>query len=124
MDVNSLLNLTGLLVLVSLFVEGATELICKSLIFSGLRERVSLWGPFFSALISCGYCMSVWIAFPASIVLSYVVSSSWLVFVTLCFVLTVVVHRLSNFIHNFGDKHLDKYYDSRYRSSGDQDIKD
>ena len=104
-----------LVAIAAIFVEGATELVCKSLIFDGFRKWVSKLHPFLAELIRCGYCTSVWVAiFPAAF-LSYIVSPSiWYVF-PVWLVALVVVHRLSNYLHCFCDKHLDKFYDKRLK---------
>ncbi|KKK58611.1 hypothetical protein LCGC14_3042710, partial [marine sediment metagenome] len=31
---------------------------------------------------------------------------------------SLLIHRLSNYLHNFNDKILDKYYDTKYINSG------
>ncbi len=103
------------LLLSPVFVEGVTELVCKSQIFSGFREWVSLRSPPLKALIGCGYCASVWVAVLPAAWAAYIVSPSWCFRIPLFVFLTIVFHRLSNYLHNFNDKHLDKYYDNRLK---------
>lgn len=97
------------------FVEGATELVCKSLIFSRFRDFLSNKSSFLRDLVGCGYCTSVWVALFPSLYISYLFFVGWLLTVPLFIFLVVVIHRLSNYIHNINDKHLDKYYDSRFK---------
>lgn len=92
------------------FVEGATELICKSLFFAPLRVRLSEEHTFFKELLGCGYCTSVWVALWPAAFFAFKVTSGWLIPVILVIPLVVVLHRLANFLHNFNDKHLDKFY--------------
>lgn len=93
------------------FVEGLTELVRKAVIFDRPREFVKR-NNFFDALLSCGYCTSVWAAMlPASLVF-LIGANLWFyeqVFLFIFF--TIVLHRLANYLHNFNDKHLDKYYE-------------
>jgi hypothetical protein len=95
------------------FVEGATELVCKSAIFYNIRNKLSTLHPFFKKLLGCGYCTSVWMSLIPAGFLAVKASTS-LVYLPVVFVLFVVVtHRLSNFLHNINDKHFDKFYDKR-----------
>ncbi len=96
-----------------IFVEGLTELICKSEIFSGLRAAVSSRSSFFRRLLSCGYCTSVWVAPLTAALVTYFLTPSWPLRGPLFVFITVVFHRLSNYVHNFNDKHLDKFYDKK-----------
>jgi len=97
-------------------VEALTELAIKSVIFRPLRNKISSWHPWLKELLSCGYCFSVWVAFAAVLILGFVLKLTGNYWID-AFITAVVVHRLSNFLHNFNDKHLDKYYDVRYTNS-------
>jgi hypothetical protein len=88
------------------FIEGATELICKSNIFKSFRSKLSALHPFFKELLSCGYCTSVWVATAPAAFLAFRLSNSIGGLVFVFPFLTVVLHRLSNFVHNISDKHL------------------
>jgi hypothetical protein len=103
------------ILLAALFTEGMTELIVKSSIFSRVRENLIKESAFFKKLLSCGYCASVWAAtLPAAFLV-------WCLEVRVCVApisflfLTVVVHRLSNYLHNINDKYFDKFYSSKER---------
>lgn len=110
--------LLGLLILATaVFVEGVTELICKSRIFSSFRLWLSSRHPFLKELIQCGYCTSVYISFLSTIPWSIYICmlySYWL-FPLAVLLGTVFFHRLSNYLHNANDKYLDKFYDNRLR---------
>ncbi len=101
------------ILILALLSEVITEAVVKSEFFKPIRNLISKIGTWPAKLISCGYCFSVWPA--AGVVLmsriAYPVTGVTLV----DFIMTaLIVHRLSNFIHNFNDKYLDKYYDVRY----------
>lgn len=101
-----------------IFVEAATELICKSMFFSSTREFLARRLQFFRELLGCGYCTSVWVAILPAFFLSLWFTGGLFLKTAPTFILfMVVLHRLSNKFHDFGDKHLDKYYDSRYQDS-------
>ena len=96
-----------------IFVEGITELVVKSEIFSGARGKISNKSEFFSKVVSCGYCFSVWAAFLPSLVASLYLFSPLKIEFYICFMfLLIVLHRTSNMLHNFNDKHLDKFYNN------------
>jgi len=92
------------------FIEATTELICKSLIFSKVREKLVSVHPFIAAMIKCGYCTSVWVAIFPAIYCAYLFDPRWWEFPPLFVVFMLVLHRLSNYLHNFNDKYLDKFY--------------
>jgi hypothetical protein len=100
--------------------EALTELVVKSEIFKPFRNYMSK-SAWFKELIHCGYCFSVWVAFwvvlltqtTYPLVPSTVPGSHWL---DIC-LMTLVVHRASNVLHNVIDKWTDKYYDVRYVNS-------
>ncbi len=97
--------------------ELLTELVIKSVIFRPIRDRIKNLGGYLSELFSCGYCFSFWAASGVVLLLglAYNFTDYYLVDLTLT---GLVVHRLSNYLHNFVDKWLDKYYDTRYVNSG------
>ena len=73
--------------------EALTQLICKGEIFDPLREWLKGLSNFTSRLLSCPYCVSVWIA--AFVIILYLFYEySWI------FVIGLVVHRVSNFVHD------------------------
>lgn len=97
--------------------ELLTELAIKSVIFKPIRERIKNLSPWFKELFSCGYCFSVWAAFGVATLLqlSYPLTE---IFVLDLILTALVLHRSSNYLHNFNDKWLDKYYDLRFMNSG------
>ncbi len=101
------------IVFVIILTELTTELIIKSEIFKPVRNLIFKLGDWFTKLFSCGYCFSVWAA--AAVVFltntSYPLTSNHWLDLGL---MALVVHRLSNYLHNFNDKFLDKYYDVRF----------
>lgn len=96
-----------------ILVELFTELIVKSTIFKPIRRRIKQIGPWFKELFSCGYCMSVWVAFGVVFLLQLSYSFTGIRLVDLGLT-AFIIHRLSNYLHNFNDKWLDKYYDQRF----------
>lgn len=94
--------------------EAVVELVIKSQIFSPFRRLVSKFGSRTEELFKCGYCFSVWVALGWIALVPAVIipASSWHVVNVLLTLL--VIHRLSNIIHNVIDKWTDKYYDQRY----------
>jgi len=95
------------------FVEGATELVCKSSIFFGIRAKLSALHPFVKELLGCGYCTSFWTAsipagfFAFKLAETLPMMPVWFLF------FVVIIQRLANFLHNTSDKHFDKFYDKR-----------
>jgi ABC-type iron transport system FetAB permease component len=93
--------------------EAVVELLVKSVVFEPVRKFVSRVN-WFKQLFSCGYCMSVWVAAAAvACVPVAVMPLSDFVLVNIL-ATTLVVHRLSNVMHNVIDKWTDKYYDMRF----------
>lgn len=108
----------------AIFVEGSTEIVSKSALFGPLRRR---WAtprdkgaegvtdvPFLGQLVSCGHCLSVWVAmFPALVLAVYSGSFRWW-FSPVAFIFaTVIIHRLSNYVHNINDRYFDKFYNKK-----------
>ena len=104
------------LLLAVILTELVTELVIKSVIFSPLRERIKKLGTYINDLFSCGYCFSVWSAYGVVILLNLAYDFTGWYYVDLTLT-GLVVHRLSNYLHNFNDKYLDKYYDVRFINS-------
>lgn len=101
-----------------LLTEILTELVIKSEIFRPVRNFIKSGGPWLKKLSSCGYCFSVWAAVGVVFLfdLTYNLTRwQWVDFI----VISLIIHRLSNYLHNFNDKYLDKYYDMRYINSGE-----
>lgn len=89
--------------------ELLTELIVKSVLFKPLRTRLQGINAWFQELFSCGYCVSVWVS--AGVVFTTGTSYDFTGINLVDWGLTsLIVHRLSNYLHNFNDCWLDKYY--------------
>jgi hypothetical protein len=86
-----------------IFTEALTEIVVKSEIFSPLRAKIFKLGQnnkFFNwlhRLFDCGYCFSVW---AGALVAFFVLELRFLEW----FIVTLVLHRLSNLFHNFMDR--------------------
>lgn len=96
-----------------IFVEGATDLVCKSSIFAGLRTKLSSLHPFIKQLLGCGYCTSFWMATIPAGFFAFKFAHPLPEMLALFVFLVVVFQRLSNYMHNINDKHFDKFYDKR-----------
>jgi len=100
------------------FVEATTEIVVKSDLFRPIRNKIlSIQGiPVVSHLLKafeCGHCFSVWAAFiitPVMVLNTLLSKFSAVQSVTLSIVLSLVVHRVSNYLHMFVDRHVDKFY--------------
>ena len=106
--------------LVVILTELFTELFVKSIIFKPVRDKIKSLHRWFDDLLSCGYCTSVWVAFGLAIVLKLAYPFTGTLFVDLPLT-AFIAHRLSNFLHNFNDKWLDKMYDVRFINSEHDD---
>lgn len=92
--------------------ELLTELIVKSVLFRPIRKYVSK-NEWLHELFSCGYCMSVWMSFGVVFTIGESYDFTGVSIFDLGLT-ALIVHRLSNYLHNFNDKILDKYYDTRF----------
>lgn len=101
------------ILILALLSEVITEAVVKSELFKPVRNLISKLGAWPEKLLSCGYCFSMWAASGVVFLsgVAYPVTGMYLLDIGMT---ALVVHRLSNFIHNFNDKYLDKYYDVRY----------
>jgi hypothetical protein len=75
-------------------VEAVTQLICKAEIFDNLRDCLSSRSKFLDSLLSCPYCVSVWISVMGVAIFYYWECLSWFSYI-------MVLHRLSNVLHDF-----------------------
>lgn len=78
-----------------IFVEAVTELILNGEIFEKFRELMFKLSNFTGSLVSCGYCLSVWVS--ASI--AWALPLGFFHPVVDFVVATFVLHRLSNIFH-------------------------
>lgn len=106
-------SIVALITLSVVFVEGATELVCKSSIFKSFRKNVAALSPFFKELLSCGYCTSFWVATAPAAFLAFRLADSFVGFCFIFLFMVVVLQRLSNYVHNTSDRHFDKYYTNK-----------
>jgi len=81
------------LVLCIIAAEAMVQLVCKAEIFDRLREWIKSLSVFTEALLSCAYCVSVWVAVFTTVLFIFWDYSFY-------FILFLVIHRLSNFLHD------------------------
>lgn len=93
--------------------ELLTELAIKSVLLKPPRDALSGLSSWLKELFSCGYCFSVWAAWGVVFVLQLAPGLTEWYWLNLGLT-GLAVHRLSNYLHNFNDKWLDKYYDMRF----------
>lgn len=97
--------LSELLILLFLViaVEAITEIIVSSTIFQPLRNTILKCANefricnFLGKLIQCGYCTSVWISLMVAWIVPFNLINHYVDFI----IFTFVLHRLSNFWHEF-----------------------
>lgn len=81
------------LILCIIAAEAMTQLTCKAEIFNRLRDWLKSLSGFTDELLSCPYCVSVWVAgFTVLLCVCY----EW----TWWFILLLVIHRISNVLHD------------------------
>jgi hypothetical protein len=81
------------LILCIIAAEAMTQLTCKAEIFDRLRNWIKSLSNFTNELLSCPYCVSVWVAgFTVLLYISY--EWAW------WFILLLVIHRISNVLHD------------------------
>lgn len=81
------------LILCIIAAEAMTQLVCKAEIFDSLRSKIQGMSSFTNRLLECPYCVSVWVS-GFTVVLYVFYENMW------AFVLLLVIHRASNFIHD------------------------
>jgi len=89
--------------------ELLTELVIKSVVFKPVRDRIKGLHKYLAELFSCGYCFSLWASYGVVLLLGLAYNFTGWYYVDLTLT-GLIVHRLSNYLHNFNDKCLDKYY--------------
>jgi hypothetical protein len=100
-----------------LLTEQLTELVIKSEIIRPVRDFIKSRVSWLKTFFSCGYCFSVWAALGVVLLFGLAYNLTGWYWVDLV-ITSFLIHRLSNYLHNFNDKYLDKYYDTRYINSG------
>jgi hypothetical protein len=73
--------------------EAMTQLTCKAEIFNAPRSWLKNLSSFTNELLSCPYCVSVWVAGFTAILYTGYEWSWW-------FILLLVIHRISNVLHD------------------------
>jgi hypothetical protein len=73
--------------------EAMTQLICKAEIFNRPRSWFKNLCKFTKKLLECSYCVSVWIAGFTTILYVYYEA-------TYMFIILLVIHRISNLLHD------------------------
>jgi len=90
-------ELLVLAILGAVATEAITEIITKSDIFAPVMSKLAFRDDFFSRLLTCPYCLSVWIAgFNTALIIIYLKYSSYLFLIPL---LIFSIHRLANMFH-------------------------
>lgn len=94
------------IIIMAIFCEALTELICKAEILEKPREYVRGLNGFFDRLLECPYCTSVWCGFLASLIIMYynlitndINGIPWYAVILIWFILSLVIHRTSNALH-------------------------
>ncbi len=95
------------LLIVIISIEATTELLCKSKIFSYIREyffnrRLKKMFRFINDIFDCPYCMSVWVSFFYLLLFYFYYRYNVLILIFLPIFL--VLHRLSNILHFLIDR--------------------
>jgi len=86
-------------VLAVVAVEAMTEIVVSSSLFFRFRNWVGRHSAFFGELLTCGYCFSVWSSAAIAWALPGDVFTGEYGFIANIAVRTLVLHRVSNFLH-------------------------
>lgn len=81
------------LLLCIITVEALTQLVCKAEIFDMPRNWIKGLSVFTNKLLSCPYCVSVWMAIFTVCLYYFYPYTKW-------FMLILVIHRASNLFHD------------------------
>jgi hypothetical protein len=74
-------------------VEAVTQLICKAEVFDNLRDWLSDKSKFLDSLLSCPYCVSVWVSLFGVIIFYFWECLNWFSYI-------MALHRVSNILHD------------------------
>lgn len=80
----------GKFILGAIATEALVEILIHSDLFKGPREWLKTRSGFFDALLSCGWCLSVWVA--GGVLCVIAAGWTWILYV-------FIIHRLSNYLH-------------------------
>lgn len=89
-------------VLAIFYVMAATELVVESEIFFKVRvffSKLPVFGNFFTKLLGCGYCTSVWVAFTVGWCLPGSIIQNDTFFLANVLIRSLALHRMSNLVH-------------------------
>lgn len=101
-----------LLLCAAVCTEAVVEIVVKSNIFEPVRKFLEKRNSFLFQLVSCGHCFSMW----ASLLVVSVffiganISIEGVSNILLFPVGVILVHRVSNYLHMFIDRYVDKFY--------------
>lgn len=104
------------ILLLVVITEAVVEICVKSLLFDRIRQNIHKVygvGGFLSKIFSCGHCFSVWVSafiLPLYFVFIRGYSIEFPKSLFLWFFFSILIHRLSNYLHMFIDRYVDKFY--------------
>ena len=111
-------NVLCYLVVSVLMTEYITGFIKNATIIGRPRDYIKEKSNFFNELLSCGYCLSVWVSMfmvVASLFFGYLPYIGDNIRVN-TFIFLVLLPALSNAWHGFRDRYLETYKDNRYNT--------
>ena len=87
--------------LLAFITEALTEIVISRIIFERIREKLTNWSSFLNGLLSCGACLSVWVAVGLCYLFSlrFGFGMSTFIFWIEPFFIGLGVHRLSTWMH-------------------------
>ena len=94
------------LLLAAIFTEALTQLAIHADILEPIRAKIRAKSNFFNKLLQCGYCFSVWTAWPAVYIVFTPIENLITPNFINIFIWTMIIHRLSNFVDDFADRYL------------------
>ena len=107
------------IVLLSIIVESITYALLKAEVLDKPRDILKSSNIVVEKLLSCGYCLSFWVALfvlvvsNLTLIQTLILSLSLSAYVGFIFC-WVLLHRLSNIVHGAIDKYFDRSRDLRY----------
>ena len=94
-----------------IFIESITEIVVSSDLFVSIRNWIAKISKFGGSLISCGYCMSVWMSISIAWALpGNVIPGDHAGFLIFNIVIKIfILHRLSNIFHEAVSRWMNRY---------------